>query len=98
MAGKTPHPGSLRPGGESGTILFTPREYLLRGPAQLSARCRYTTQEHAVFCTDDYAAYRGIIPFVQHRAISKLAHRMNHVERFNCTLRSRVSLSHRPSR
>jgi len=48
-------------------------------------------QEHAVFYTDHYAAYTSVIPFAQHRAISKLARTTNHVERFNCTLRQRVS-------
>jgi insertion element IS1 protein InsB len=48
-------------------------------------------QEHAVFYTDHYAVYTGVIPFAQHRAISKLACMTNHVERFNCTLRQRVS-------
>ena len=48
-------------------------------------------QEHAVFYTDHYAAYTGVIPTAQHRAISKLARKTNHVERFNCTLRQRVS-------
>jgi IS1 family transposase len=31
------------------------------------------------------------IPAAQHRAISKLARRTNHIERFNNTLRQRVS-------
>jgi insertion element IS1 protein InsB len=48
-------------------------------------------QERAVFYTDHYAAYTGVIPFTQHRAISKLSRITNHVERFNCTLRQRVS-------
>jgi insertion element IS1 protein InsB len=48
-------------------------------------------QEHAVFYTDLYAVYTGVIPSTQHRAISKLARQTNHVERFNCTLRQRVS-------
>jgi IS1 family transposase len=48
-------------------------------------------QKHAVFYTDHYAAYAGVIPFTQHRAISKLARKTNHVERFNCPLRQRVS-------
>ena len=34
---------------------------------------------------------QGVIPPAQHRAISKLARKTNHVERFNCTLRQRVS-------
>jgi insertion element IS1 protein InsB len=48
-------------------------------------------QEHAMFYTDHYAVYTGVIPFAQHRAITKLARMTNHVERFNCTLRQRVS-------
>jgi IS1 family transposase len=48
-------------------------------------------QEYAVSYTDHYAVYMGIIPSAQHRPISKLARKTNHVERFNCTLRQRVS-------
>ncbi len=48
-------------------------------------------QEQATFYTDCYEAYKGVIPSVQHRAITKLARTTNHVERFNCTLRQRVS-------
>jgi insertion element IS1 protein InsB len=44
-------------------------------------------QERATFYTDQYEVYKGIIPSAQHRAISKLARKTNHVERFNCTLR-----------
>jgi insertion element IS1 protein InsB len=48
-------------------------------------------QEHAVFYTDQYAAYTGVVPSAQHRAISKLARKANHLERFNCTMRLRIS-------
>jgi insertion element IS1 protein InsB len=48
-------------------------------------------QERATFYTDQYEVYKGVIPLAQHRAISKLARKTNHVERFNCTLRQRVS-------
>ena len=48
-------------------------------------------QEQALFYTDQYAVYTGIIPSVQHRTISKLARKTNHVERLNCTLRQCVS-------
>jgi len=34
---------------------------------------------------------RQVIPGAQHRAISKLARKTNHIERFNHTLRQRVS-------
>jgi insertion element IS1 protein InsB len=48
-------------------------------------------QGQATFYTDCYEAYKGIIPSAQHRAITKLARKTNHIERFNCTLRQRVS-------
>jgi len=48
-------------------------------------------RERALFYTDHYAVYAGIIPAAQHRPITKLARKTNHVERFNCTLRQRVS-------
>ena len=48
-------------------------------------------QEQATFSTDGYEAYKSVIPSVQHRAIPKLARQTNHVERFHCTLRQRVS-------
>ena len=35
--------------------------------------------------------YEEVIPAAQHKAISKLARKTNHVERFNNTLRQRVS-------
>ena len=48
-------------------------------------------QERATFYTDQYTVYTGVIPLARHRAISKLARKTNHVERFNCTLRQPVS-------
>jgi insertion element IS1 protein InsB len=47
--------------------------------------------QHATFYTDQYVVYAGVIPAVQHRAISKLARKTNHLERFNNTLRQRMS-------
>jgi insertion element IS1 protein InsB len=41
--------------------------------------------------TDQYVMYEKVIPAVQHKAISKLARKTNHIERFNNTLRQRVS-------
>jgi insertion element IS1 protein InsB len=35
--------------------------------------------------------YTGVIPAAQYQAISKLARKTNHIERFNNTLRQRVS-------
>jgi len=48
-------------------------------------------REQARFYTDCYEAYKGVIPSAQHQAITKLARKTNHIERFNCTLRQRVS-------
>ena len=48
-------------------------------------------QAQATFYTDCYEVYKGVIPPAQHRAIPKVARKTNHVERFNCTLRQRVS-------
>jgi len=48
-------------------------------------------RKRAMFYTDHYIVYKGVIPPAQHRAISKLARTTNHGERFNCTLRQRVS-------
>ena len=48
-------------------------------------------REQATFYTDQYAAYIGVIPAAQHKAITKSARKTNHIERFNNTLRQRVS-------
>lgn len=48
-------------------------------------------QEYAVFYTDPYAVYTGVIPFAQHRAAVKLVRKTNQVVWFSCTLRRRVS-------
>jgi insertion element IS1 protein InsB len=55
--------------------------------AKLSA----TYRERATFYTDQYGAYIDVIPAAQHRAITKSARKTNHIERFNNTLRQRVS-------
>jgi insertion element IS1 protein InsB len=58
---------------------------------QLWASLPAMDREQAMFYTDPYAVYKGVIPPARHRAISKLAPMSNHVERFTCTLRQRVS-------
>ena len=58
---------------------------------QLWANLPAVYREQAIFYTDQYTVYKGVIPPAQHRAITKLARKTNHVERFNCTLRQRVS-------
>jgi insertion element IS1 protein InsB len=45
----------------------------------------------AVSYTDFWAAYAVIFPSKRHRAIGKESGQTNHIERFNCTLRQRIS-------
>jgi insertion element IS1 protein InsB len=62
-----------------------------RSAKRLWAKIPEAYRQHATFYTDRYAVYEGVIPAAQHRAISKLARQTNHIERFNNTLRQRVS-------
>lgn len=48
-------------------------------------------RNQATFYTDQNPAYEGVIPAEQHRAVNKQSGKVNHIERFNCTLRQRVS-------
>jgi insertion element IS1 protein InsB len=48
-------------------------------------------QDHATFHTDQYGVYKGVIPAERHKAIPKKARKTNHLERFNNTLRQRLS-------
>jgi insertion element IS1 protein InsB len=58
---------------------------------RLWAKMPQAYRQHATFYTDQYVVYAGVIPSAQHRAISKLARKTNYLERFNNTLRQRVS-------
>ncbi len=57
----------------------------------LWAKMPQAYRQHATFYTDQYVVYEKAIPAAQHRAISKLARKTNHIERSNNTLRQRVS-------
>lgn len=48
-------------------------------------------RDQGIFYTDQYESYAGVIPTAQHRAVIKQSGKVNHIERFNCTLRQRVS-------
>jgi IS1 family transposase len=48
-------------------------------------------REQATFHTDQYDAYTGVIPAEQHKAIARHDRKTNHIERFNNTLRQRLS-------
>jgi insertion element IS1 protein InsB len=58
---------------------------------RLWAKIPLAYRQHGTFYTDQYVVYAGVIPAAQHRASSKLARQTNHIERFNNTLRQRVS-------
>ena len=58
---------------------------------ELWAQIPTVYREQATFHTDQYAVYKGVIPAEQHRAITKKARKTKHIERFNNTLRQRVS-------
>jgi insertion element IS1 protein InsB len=58
---------------------------------QLWAKIPPAYRQHATFYTDQYIVYEKGIPAAQHKAISKLARKTNHIERFNNTLRQRVA-------
>ena len=45
----------------------------------------------AVSYTDFWQAYSLIFPRKRHRAVAKESGQTNHIERFNCTLRQRIS-------
>src|SRR5262245_53496543 len=62
-----------------------------RSAKRLWAKMPHAYRQHATFYTDQYVVYAGVIPVAQHRAISKLARKTNHIERFNNTLRQRMS-------
>lgn len=48
-------------------------------------------QKCAVSYTDFWEAYELIFPNTRHRAVGKETGQTNHIERFNCTLRQRLS-------
>lgn len=58
---------------------------------QLWEKIPNTYREQAIFYTDQHDYYPGIIPEIQHRPLLKWTGQTNHIERFNCTLRQRVS-------
>jgi insertion element IS1 protein InsB len=58
---------------------------------RLWAKIPLAYRQHAMFYTDQYVVYEGVIPAAQHKAIHKLVRKTNHIERFNNTLRQRVS-------
>jgi insertion element IS1 protein InsB len=58
---------------------------------QLRQRVPRSYREQATFYTDDWEAYRQVIPAERHKVCDKGSGHTNGIERFNCTLRQRVS-------
>ena len=58
---------------------------------ELWANIPLVSREQATFHTDQYEVSKGVMPAEQHRAITQKARKTNHIERFNNTLRQRVS-------
>jgi len=71
-------------------IAFQVGDRSRRSAKRLWAKIPLAYRQYATFYTDQYVVYEGVIPAAQHRAISTLARKTNHIERFNNTLRQRV--------
>lgn len=63
----------------------------------LWAKIPLADREEATFDTDQYVVYAGVMPVARHQAMSNFARKINHIERFNNTLRQRVSRVVRPT-
>lgn len=53
--------------------------------------CRRSQQKCAVCYTDFWASYENVIPKNRHRAVGEESGKPNHIERFNNTMRQRIS-------
>ena len=62
-----------------------------RSARKLWPRLPVAYREQATFYSDDWEAYKGVIPPERHRVCGKESGLTSGVERFNCTLRQRVS-------
>jgi insertion element IS1 protein InsB len=60
-------------------------------PKQLWANLPAVSCEQATFSTDQDVVYQGVIPAARQKAMTKNARKTHHIERFNTTLRPRVS-------
>jgi insertion element IS1 protein InsB len=50
-----------------------------------------TYRQRAMLFTDFWKAYAEVFPSKRHKTVSKGSGKTNYIERFNCTLRQRVS-------
>ena len=64
---------------------------LYRKVSWTEASAQGALRQCAVCYTDFWSAYNQTFPECRHRAVSKTSGKTNGIERFNCTLRQRVS-------
>jgi IS1 family transposase len=62
-----------------------------QGARQLWQSLPRIYRQCAVCYSDFWEAYEQVIPSKRHQAVGKETGKTNHIERFNCTLRQRVS-------
>lgn len=62
-----------------------------KSAGKLWKRIPLVYRQQANFDTDDWEAYKKVIPEAQHQVCAKGSGKTNIIERFNCTLRQRVS-------
>ena len=58
---------------------------------ELWRRIPQVYRDHATFYTDGLAGYKAVLPSKRHQVCAKSSGHTNMIERFNCTLRQRVS-------
>jgi insertion element IS1 protein InsB len=58
---------------------------------ELWRRIPQVYRAHATFYTDGLAAYKTVLPSERHQVCAKSSGHTNVIERFNCTLRQRIS-------
>ena len=72
-------------------IAFSVGDRSRKSARQLWRRIPRSDREQATFDSDDWEAYQGVIPQAQPEVCGKESGLTSGIERFNCTLRQRVS-------
>ena len=68
-----------------------PRDRSQEGAKKLWQSLPSIYRQCAVCYSDFWSAYEQVIPSKRHRAVGKETGKTNYIERFNCTLRQKVS-------
>jgi insertion element IS1 protein InsB len=75
----------------SGIIAFYVGDHSASSARELWGRIPQVYRDHATLYTDGLAAYKTVLPSKRHQVCAKSSGHTNMIERFNCTLRQRVS-------